>query len=67
MNISVPSGVEIISLKKGFGEYVLNISADSYTDITCSSVKITWMSPTEGDVKVCQAEGKEKLVMLTHL
>ena len=45
-----------ILLKEGFGKYVLN--SESHTDISCSSVMITWVSQTEGNIKSCQAEGK---------
>ena len=59
VQISAPIGGEIINLHKGFGEHVLNISAESDTAISCNSVKITWMSRTKGNILSCEAEGKK--------
>ena len=59
VKFTTPTGVEIINLHKGFGEHVLNISAESYSEISCSSVIITWESPTQGNILSCQAAGKE--------
>ena len=59
VKITVPSGLEEnhIDLQKGFGEYIFEASAVSYAKITCTSVIITWMSPTKNVLKSCQATG----------
>ena len=62
MKLNTPSGVnENFFLKKGFGEYVLNASAQPYAAIDCSSVKITWVSPSKGNLRSCRAEGKKSV------
>ena len=57
---------EKVELKKGFGNYSINATAKSHPNITCSSVMITWVSLTKGNVHSCQAEGKENLIRLNQ-
>ena len=53
-----PDSLKSVYLAEGFGEYVLKALAESYTAITCNSVKIMWMSSTKGTLMSCQAKGK---------
>ena len=64
VEINATTGVEEkVDLEKGFGEYIFEASAEPYAAIACSSVMITWVSPTEGNLKSCQAAGKGNLTI----
>ena len=63
VKINTSNGLEIIHLTKDFGKYVLTISAEPYSAISCSSVNITWVSPTKGNLLSCQSEGDENLIV----
>ena len=65
MKITAPTGADKeVILSKGFGEHVIEASAESYTGINCSSVIITWESSQSGNVTSCQAKGKNNIRML---
>ena len=55
---------EKVDLKKGFGQYIFEASAESYSDISCNSVMITWISSTKGKIQSCQAEGKRNVKIM---
>ena len=62
--VKLTTGVkENLNLKKGFGEQTFEASAEPYAAITCSSVKITWVSSTKGNLRSCQATGKESAII----
>ena len=67
VKIHVSNDMEIINLYKGFGEFLLNAAAGSYSAISCNSVGITWVTQTTGNVHPCQAEGKYYLTMIAPL
>ena len=58
VNITVSIDVEEVNLNQSFREYTFEASAEPYAGISCSSVVITWTSPTKGIFKSCKAEGK---------
>ena len=59
VNIKPAGSFETVKLKKDFGKYVLNTSADSYDALSCNSAIITWVSPKLEIYLSCQAEGGE--------
>ena len=64
MKLNTPSGVkENFVLKKGFGEHIFDVSAEPNAAITCSSVKITWVSSAKGNLMSCPSEGKESAII----
>ena len=64
VKLTTPGGVkENFVLKKGFGEYIFDASAEPYAAITCSSVNITWVSPTKGNLRSCLSGGKENAII----
>ena len=67
MKVFAPGSEERIILNKGFKEHVLEALAESYTNITCNSVMVTWVSPAKGNLTSCQAEGNKSLIVLIPL
>ena len=67
VKIRTQNSSDVVNLRKDFGEHVLESSADSYTALSCSSVSITWVSPTKGYILSCTPKGKAILKMLTSL
>ena len=66
VRMTTPSEIENkVKIKRGFGEYLLEASAESYTAFSCSSVMITWVSSRNGIIMFCQAKGKDNFTMFT--
>ena len=65
--VNITLAEDTIYLKKGFGEYTFYTSAEPYGGITCRGVTITWVSPTNGNLTICEAEGKMNFMLLVKL